>query len=92
MAPDLNSVPPSPRRRGHSATSVSGEPTTTQQSTPSPSLSRRVSQNMGPPPVPHHQSPGLGASLHSSLGENNSVSGGPGKQKISWTEVLCAIE
>ncbi|KAL1975798.1 hypothetical protein VTN31DRAFT_4190 [Thermomyces dupontii] len=44
MAPDLNSVPPSPRRP-HSVQSNS--------ELNSPSTSRRVSQTMGPPPMPN---------------------------------------
>ncbi|PGH31353.1 hypothetical protein GX50_05892 [[Emmonsia] crescens] len=77
MAPDLNSVPPSPRPRGPSATSSTGglQPATTGSTSaqPSPSASRRVSQVMGPPPVPHFPtSPGL------TVGDNTGVGVGPG--------------
>ncbi|PGG96540.1 hypothetical protein GX51_07773 [Blastomyces parvus] len=77
MAPDLNSVPPSPRPRGPSGASPAGglQPTTTNSTStqPSPSASRRVSQVMGPPPVPHiPTSPGLAA------GDNAGVGMGPG--------------
>ncbi|OAT11543.1 hypothetical protein BDBG_07008 [Blastomyces gilchristii SLH14081] len=74
MAPDLNSVPPSPRPRAPSRT-LSLQPTTTNLTSaqPSPSASRRVSQVMGPPPVPHiPTSPGLTA------GDNAGVGIGPG--------------
>ncbi|OAX85205.1 hypothetical protein ACJ72_00434 [Emergomyces africanus] len=78
MAPDLNSVPPSPRRpRGPSTTSSTGglQPGTTGPTSaqPSPSVSRRVSQVMGPPPVPHiPTSPGF------TVGDNTGVGIGPG--------------
>ncbi|KAJ9302290.1 hypothetical protein DTO271G3_1156 [Paecilomyces variotii] len=57
MAPDLNSVPPSPRPPA--ATSAS---TAATNSSP-PTSSRRVSQVMGPPPVPFSP-PSAVASLH----------------------------
>ncbi|OJD17845.1 hypothetical protein AJ78_02086 [Emergomyces pasteurianus Ep9510] len=77
MAPDLNSVPPSPRRLGPSATSSVGalQPGATGSTSVqhSPSVSRRVSQVMGPPPVPHFPtSPGL------TVGDNTGVGIGPG--------------
>ncbi|KAH8690813.1 hypothetical protein BGW36DRAFT_432595 [Talaromyces proteolyticus] len=46
MAPDLNSIPPSPH--GHHPT----QPTDIPSNSNSPAISRRVSQVMGPPPVP----------------------------------------
>ncbi|OJD11779.1 hypothetical protein ACJ73_09471 [Blastomyces percursus] len=77
MAPDLNSVPPSPRPRVPSGTLSSGglHPTTTNSTSaqPSPSASRRVSQVMGPPPVPH-----IPTSSGLTAGDNAGVGIGPG--------------
>ncbi|EEH03110.1 conserved hypothetical protein [Histoplasma capsulatum G186AR] len=77
MAPDLNSVPPSPHPRGPSRALSTGvlQPTATSSTSAqaSPSVSRRVSQVMGPPPVPHFPtSPGLAS------GDNTGVGVGPG--------------
>ncbi|EEH44132.1 uncharacterized protein PADG_00421 [Paracoccidioides brasiliensis Pb18] len=64
MAPDLNSVPPSPLPRGTTGST---------SSQPSLSASRRVSQVMGPPPIPHFPtSPSV------PVGDNTGVGMGPG--------------
>lgn len=78
MAPDLNSVPFSPRSRAPSTTTTSAT-TAPIPISHSGSSSRRVSQIMGPPPRPHSPaSPGLGNSLLSPA-DNTGVGVGPGK-------------
>ncbi|KAL1967018.1 hypothetical protein VTN77DRAFT_3542 [Rasamsonia byssochlamydoides] len=66
MAPDLNSVPPSPRPRPAAASAAP------QSTSSSPVASRGVSQVMGPPPIPM-SSPSSNAS-----GDNTGVGLGPG--------------
>jgi hypothetical protein len=93
MAPDLNSVPPSPRPRGPSVTAMASttaaagsggtgalaEPHHHHHRPPSasPSLSRRVSQNlsMGPPQPPH-----VGVGFGVGAADNTGVGTGPGEQ------------
>ncbi|KAL1955253.1 hypothetical protein VTO42DRAFT_8851 [Malbranchea cinnamomea] len=79
MAPDLNSVPPSPRPQETLSTIVaSGSVTVSdlQHASRSPSLSRRVSQNlnMGPSPAAF----GPSSSTAHSTGDNTGVGSGPG--------------
>ncbi|PGH18711.1 hypothetical protein AJ80_04364 [Polytolypa hystricis UAMH7299] len=89
MAPDLNTVPPSPRPRGPSSSSITSTPVNIpagysqqQQSSgiSSPPLSRRVSQVMGPPPLPLHfpTSPTLSTAMATGVGDNTGVGSGPG--------------
>ncbi|KAK2800266.1 hypothetical protein FQN51_006174 [Onygenales sp. PD_10] len=54
-------------------------PPATTSAQASPSVSRRVSQIMGPPPVPHYPtSPSLGVAMPASAGDNTGVGIGPG--------------
>ena len=71
MAPDLNSVPPSPRPRDQ--TTAPGNHTL------SPSSSRQTSASMAPPPVP--QTPGSPNSsrLSHTQADNTGVGAGPGQ-------------
>ena len=91
MAPDLNTLPPSPLPRGRPSTSLIPEEPTTgsgaeaglgiggthtapRRFTPSPSVSRRVSQNLNMPPPPFGVSP----SMALGHGDNTGVGSGPG--------------
>jgi hypothetical protein len=71
MAPDLNSVPPSPRPRDQTTAPAT--------QTLSPSSSRQTSASMAPPPVP--QTPGSPNSLRMSntQADNTGVGAGPGQ-------------
>lgn len=89
MAPDLNSVPPSPRPQEPVTATVLGSlagdststaPGRTQPVNRSPSLSRRVSQTMGPPPIPHPTSTNGSAVIT----DNTGVGSGPGM----WKRIL----
>ena len=71
MAPDLNSVPPSPRPRDQTTAPAT--------QTLSPPSSRQTSASMAPPPVP--QTPGSPNTLRVSntQADNTGVGAGPGQ-------------
>ncbi|OXV09218.1 hypothetical protein Egran_03019 [Elaphomyces granulatus] len=77
MAPDLNSVPPSPRPRPAPSTSSPAAPPSVSNS---PAASRRVSQVMGPPPIPFSSPSSTATATATSpgMGDHSSVGLGPG--------------